>query len=117
YMPIFRRGEVASPAESGSSRCKSPSVYLSCFACCVRLIVGEPCMSDEKPVSVSNNAPGGPDEPLLAMDDIQGIAVPGFLKPAQTLVGVRFRGEVTDFKMLLKAMAESGEIATARKTL
>jgi Dyp-type peroxidase family len=31
-----------------------------------------------------------PNEPVLDMQDIQGIAVPGFFKPYQTLLGVRY---------------------------
>ena len=30
-----------------------------------------------------------PVEPVLELDDIQGIAVPGFLKPHQTLIGLK----------------------------
>ena len=30
-----------------------------------------------------------PLEPFLEMDDIQGMAVPGFLKPYHTLLGLR----------------------------
>src|SRR5262249_45143925 len=32
----------------------------------------------------------GPIEPVLELDEIQGIAVPGFLKPHQALVYLRF---------------------------
>ena len=59
-----------------------------------------------------------PDEPVLPMDDIQGIAVPGFLKPHQTLLGVLCPGKpeaVQAFKKLLGETA--GEIATAARTL
>jgi hypothetical protein len=31
----------------------------------------------------------GPIEPVLAMQDIQGIVVPGFFKPHQTLIYIR----------------------------
>jgi Dyp-type peroxidase family len=34
--------------------------------------------------------PSGPAEPVLDMHDIQGIAVPGFFKPYQVLLGVRY---------------------------
>ncbi|MGC9949069.1 MAG: Dyp-type peroxidase [Bryobacteraceae bacterium] len=57
-------------------------------------------------------------EPVLPMSDIQGIAVPGFLKPHQTLVGVSTPndpGAVVAFKEFLRGLA--GEISTAAETL
>jgi Dyp-type peroxidase family len=59
-----------------------------------------------------------PDEPVLPMQDIQGIAVPGFFKPHQTLIGVEcpVKPEVVQaFKKFLGATAD--EIATAARTL
>jgi Dyp-type peroxidase family len=57
-------------------------------------------------------------EPLLPMSDIQGIVVPGFLKPHQTLIGVKFpRGgrPVLKLKKFLRDIG--GEISTADYTL
>jgi Dyp-type peroxidase family len=57
-------------------------------------------------------------EPVLPMDDIQGIAVPGFFKPHQTLIGVVCGSQpqaIQTFKELLSELA--GEIATAAQTL
>jgi Dyp-type peroxidase family len=39
--------------------------------------------------SIQDNPFVAPAEPVLELDDIQGAAVPGFLKPFQTLIGVR----------------------------
>jgi len=57
-------------------------------------------------------------EPVLPMTDIQGIAVPGFFKPHQTLVGVGYSAKpesVQAFKTIIGAMTT--EIATAAETL
>jgi Dyp-type peroxidase family len=57
-------------------------------------------------------------EPVLPMTDIQGIAVPGFLKPHQTLLGVACKAKpqsIAAFKEFVKSIA--GEIATAAQTL
>jgi Dyp-type peroxidase family len=57
-------------------------------------------------------------EPVLPMADIQGIAVPGFLKPHQTLLGIICEDKpqvIQSFKSLLSKTA--GEIATAAQTL
>jgi deferrochelatase/peroxidase EfeB len=59
-----------------------------------------------------------PDEPVLPMTDIQGIVVPGFTKPHETLLGVQFGTghQVTkNFKNFIRKM--SNEIATAEQTL
>jgi Dyp-type peroxidase family len=59
-----------------------------------------------------------PNEPVLPMEDIQGIAVPGFFKPRQTLVGVVCSSEpkaVQAFKKFLGTMVS--DIATAARTL
>ncbi|SUX30570.1 Dyp-type peroxidase [Chromobacterium vaccinii] len=65
-----------------------------------------------------NTTHQAPTEPVLAMDDIQGIAVPGFLKPSQTLLGLRLPME---HDQLLKAKRFLGELAaevsSARQTL
>jgi Dyp-type peroxidase family len=59
-----------------------------------------------------------PTEPVLEMQEIQGIAVPGFLKPHQALVGFVCE-ESTDairaFKDYLRTTAD--ELATAAQTL
>ena len=57
-------------------------------------------------------------EPVLPMADIQGIAVPGFLKPHQTLLGTVCKGRpqsIQAFKNFVHSIA--GEIATAAQTL
>jgi Dyp-type peroxidase family len=58
-----------------------------------------------------------PVEPVLEMDDIQGIAVPGFLKPHHTLIGVRVAPDYETgrkFKELVAALAP--QIATGTRT-
>src|SRR5689334_23366946 len=57
-------------------------------------------------------------EPVLPMAEIQGIAIPGFLKPHQTLIGFTVGSDndaVRAFKKLLRALAE--EVSSARETL
>ena len=52
------------------------------------------------------------------MTEIQGIAVPGFLKPHQTLIGIRFpagRAEIRAVKTFLRSLAAS--VSNARETL
>jgi Dyp-type peroxidase family len=68
-------------------------------------------------MSDSLTAPVPPVEPVLPLDDIQGIAVPGFLKPHQTLIGGRLRDHeaVLAFRTLLLGMSD--EISTGRVTL
>jgi deferrochelatase/peroxidase EfeB len=59
-----------------------------------------------------------PVEPVLDMDEIQGIAVPGFFKPHQTLVYVhlpRQRDAIDKFRGLLREFLPA--VATAAKTL
>jgi hypothetical protein len=59
-----------------------------------------------------------PVEPLLDVDEIQGIAVPGFFKPHQTLVYVhlpRQRNGIDKFRGLLREFLPV--VATAAKTL
>lgn len=59
-----------------------------------------------------------PIEPVLAMDDIQGIAVPGFFKPHQTLLGLVYSHNPTSMMALKKLLKElAAAIATARQTL
>jgi Dyp-type peroxidase family len=58
------------------------------------------------------------DEPVLPMAEIQGIVVPGFFKPHQTLLGVVCTDKpeaIQAFKKFLGQMA--GEISTAAQTL
>jgi Dyp-type peroxidase family len=57
-------------------------------------------------------------EPVFPMADVQGIAVPGFLKPHQTLLGVVCKARpqsIQAFKNFVHSIA--GEIATAAQTL
>ncbi|MDB5384814.1 MAG: hypothetical protein JWM11_460 [Planctomycetaceae bacterium] len=57
-------------------------------------------------------------EPVLPMHDIQGIAVPGFLKPHQTLLGVTCKGDSDSIQKFKTLLAETAaEIATADQTL
>ena len=59
-----------------------------------------------------------PVEPVLELDQIQGIAVPGFFKPHQTLLGLRVpdrAGADADFKALVRALAV--DVSDARRTL
>jgi len=63
-------------------------------------------------------APIWPEEPVLDMADIQGIAVPGFFKPYQTLLGVRYTRApqpIDALKQFLRKLAP--DIATAAATL
>jgi Dyp-type peroxidase family len=57
-----------------------------------------------------------PSEPILAVKDIQGVAAPGFFKPHQTLIGLRYARtdkEAADFQRV----AGSLEIADCATTL
>jgi hypothetical protein len=59
-----------------------------------------------------------PVEPVLDMDEIQGMAVPGFFKPHQTLIYVhlpRQRDGMDQFRGFLRDFVPS--VATAAKTL
>lgn len=58
-----------------------------------------------------------PSEPVLDMDEIQGIAVPGFLKPHQTLIGLRLPSGpgLSAAKAFLKHL--SATISTGAETL
>ena len=60
-------------------------------------------------------------EPVLEMREIQGLVVPGLLKPHQTLLGVRIPGgsrEVElNFKKLLCRLVEEEIVTTAKETL
>lgn len=62
--------------------------------------------------------PSRPVEPCLDMDDIQGVAVPGFFKPHQMLLAIRYpreRADLTRVRVVIGALAS--EIATAAVTL
>jgi Dyp-type peroxidase family len=57
-------------------------------------------------------------EPVLAMQDIQGIAVPGFLKPHQTLLGLVCRSESKSIRLFKQFLMDlTRQIATAEQTL
>ena len=59
-----------------------------------------------------------PIEPVLEMDDIQGIAVPGFFKPYQVLLGIQFKKNERAVGLVRKCLREIAPyVATARKTL
>jgi Dyp-type peroxidase family len=65
---------------------------------------------------IHNNPIGSPVEPVLELDDIQGAAVPGFLKPFQTLIGVQcVTGQEANFRKLVGGI--SSNISNARLTL
>ena len=66
----------------------------------------------------ANGTAAGPVEPTLDMDDIQGIAVPGFLKPYQVLLGIRYsrgRGGIVRLRKVLARLVK--DVATASATL
>jgi Dyp-type peroxidase family len=58
-----------------------------------------------------------PVEPVMAMDEIQGLAIPGFFKPHMTLLGVRYEGDlaIRNFKKFLAQLAS--EVSNAHQTL
>jgi Dyp-type peroxidase family len=60
-------------------------------------------------------------EPVLEMREIQGLVIPGFLKPRQTFLGVRIPGDsretILDFKRQVRRLVDEEIVATARKTL
>jgi Dyp-type peroxidase family len=56
-----------------------------------------------------------PEEPVLELEDIQGIAVPGFFKPHQTLIGLRYdRAEkaTEHFQRAVRTLSVSDGAAT-----
>jgi hypothetical protein len=66
--------------------------------------------------SMRDNPFVGPAEPVLELDDIQGAAVPGFLKPFQTLIGVQCSaGKEASFRRLVGGL--SPHVSDARLTL
>jgi Dyp-type peroxidase family len=59
-----------------------------------------------------------PDEPVLDMQDIQGIAVPGFFKPYQVILGVRYDRAPYRIKALLGFLRElAPNVSSAEATL
>jgi Dyp-type peroxidase family len=65
---------------------------------------------------VDDNPFVAPVEPMLELDDIQGAAVPGFLKPFQTLIGVQSAtGKEANFRKFVGGM--SPNVSDARLTL
>lgn len=57
-------------------------------------------------------------EPVLPMSQIQGIAVPGFLKPHQTLLGLQFEGSPDSLRRVKQFLLEfAGQVSTAEVTL
>jgi Dyp-type peroxidase family len=64
--------------------------------------------------------PGAPAEPVLELDDMQGIAVPGFLKPHQALVYLRFpqdRAGLLGTRAAIAVLARNGSISSGAATL
>ncbi len=63
---------------------------------------------------------GAPAEPLLELDDIQGLVAPGFLKPHQALVHIRFpedRQGLGAVRALFAALVSRGALSTGAETL
>ncbi len=59
-----------------------------------------------------------PDEPVLKLDRIQGIAVPGFFKPRQTLVLLRYQRNADACAAVRRFLAQLlPELSTAAETL
>ena len=60
-------------------------------------------------------------EPVLEVREIQGLVVPGFLKPRQTLLGVQIPDEsrevILNFKQLLRNLVDEEVVATAMTSL
>src|SRR5438067_527535 len=117
-----------SACKSGQLRRRSVSPKLSCWKAVsskaerFRRTIAEP---DGVPqdgaremTRIAAGIPAPPVEPVLDMDDIQGIAVPGFFKPHQTLLYVRVpegRQALLHFKAFLGRVAD--EVSSAGLTL
>lgn len=64
------------------------------------------------------SAPIAPKEPILELDDIQGAAVPGFLKPYQTLFGINCRNSVENIKRFKTFLGDlTDRVARGTETL
>lgn len=77
-------------------------------------------MASHPLTAAPKQAPIAPVEPVLELDDIQGIAVPGFFKPHQALAYVRLpddRAQLMAVRDHLAAMVADHSIASGRKTL
>ena len=70
-------------------------------------------------MSTNTEQQAAPVEPVLEMEEIQGLAIPGFFKPHMALLGVRYPdGQVlSNFKAFLAALTQDQGISTARITL
>jgi Dyp-type peroxidase family len=67
---------------------------------------------------MTSPASQAPLEPVLDLDDIQGAAVPGFLKPHQILLGIRCLDSSEDLKRFKAWVADLGDqVARGRETL
>ncbi|MGY4346063.1 Dyp-type peroxidase family [Bradyrhizobium sp. GM7.3] len=74
----------------------------------------KPVVADTKP------NPTGPFEPVLELDDIQGIAAPGLFKPHHALVYLRLPeaiAQLTAIREHLAEMVAAGAISSGRKSL
>jgi Dyp-type peroxidase family len=59
-----------------------------------------------------------PNEPVLEMDDIQGMALPGFLKQYQHLIGIQFPSTPVALGRACSLIGElAAQVSTARNTL
>jgi Dyp-type peroxidase family len=59
---------------------------------------------------------GAPIEPVLEVEEIQGIAIPGFFKPHQTLIGLHYQRTdkaIADFLRIVRSL----DVANAARTL
>jgi Dyp-type peroxidase family len=66
----------------------------------------------------NGNNRSGPTEPVLEMNDIQGMAVPGFLKPHNTLVGLELPAAASGLAAFRRKLAALvAELSTAAETL
>jgi Dyp-type peroxidase family len=75
-------------------------------------------MSKSAKTSTGERDLGIPQEPVLPMNDIQGIVAPGFFKPHQTLLGVVCDvkpDSVSNFKAFLRGISD--EISSGAQTL
>jgi Dyp-type peroxidase family len=75
---------------------------------------------DTRTETASRGIAPGPLEPVLELDDIQGIAAPGFLKPHQALVYLRFpqdRQGLRATRTYISELLKKGIISSGAETL
>jgi Dyp-type peroxidase family len=72
------------------------------------------------PADAAGPARGVPTEPVLELDDIQGIAAPGFFKPHQALIYLMFpkpTAKLAAVRALIAELVAEGAFASGRRTL